>query len=147
MPCSPSTPSSPPSTPPPSPLRLRRLYPPRSQSFPVHLQSPKYESRRKACPRSQPVRSCHCPQAHAHAHVCAHTTFADLSCVQSSVREEPEVATLLPIAHDSTLTSPQLQRHPRGALRPLRQVRPCAVRRPPLSPMRSLASNPSARIS
>ena len=54
-----------------------------------------------------------------------------MSFLQSSLRKESEVSQSWSYLICHALTLLQLQRHPRGTLRPLWQVRPRAVRRLP----------------
>ena len=57
----------------------------------------------------------------------SHDPCANMTFLQSSLRKEPEVSCTSIPRRPCRLTSPQLQRHPRGTLRPLWQVRPRAV--------------------
>lgn len=61
----------------------------------------------------------------------SHDICANMSCLQSSLRKEPEVSRCPRYLICHALILRQLQRHPRGTLRPLWQVRPSAVRRLP----------------
>ncbi len=61
----------------------------------------------------------------------SHDIYANMSCLQSSLRKEPEVSRSPSCLLCHALTLRQLQRHPRGTLRSLWQVRPSAVRRLP----------------